>query len=434
MTSTRRPTSRRSTDPDDADDADDAGDLVMPVRRRAWAFAWLLLAACPAKRVQDTTQLADPVGGTDGNVISAMIAELQDDVLNAYERDEPPEIETAMIPPEIGGARIGVGPGDVLIAGELERAPSRWPLRVERDTPIEVHSKRLETHLAQDLSAAWVADELSWRVRFCGRTTVIPLRITMLYARDGDRWVPVFEHTSFGHAPSPRRDGQLYGTTIPAAVVTGDLRDALSRVASPVLFNQVARDPSVIASGPEAMLLGPDVTAEWHGADVIRGQLAPGRMTAEDRRIGTVGRSPGTATIAYWIGNVVADLPARPGVAAGKSRLRATMVFEKRRFVPTVPGTTDTTQRPESKSCGVDSTDCRWVLVQAHVSQPIGDQDLASRVFGTALTSTALESGEPLDVTCDDGSAAQIKVPEVAPRRPPAAASPQAPQGRSDNP
>lgn len=395
------------------------------MRRVAATAIALVLGACPGKAVKNTTPLADPISGSDGNVIAAMIAELQDDVLTAYERDEPPEIETAMIPPQIGGARIGVGPGDVLIAGELERAPSRWPLRVDRDTPTEVHSKRLETHLAQDLSAAWVFDELSWRISFCGRTAVIPLRITMLYARDGDRWVPVYEHTSFGHAPAPHPDGQLYGTTIPAAVISGDLRDELSRVATPVLFNQVARDPSVIANGPEALLLGPDINAEWHGPDAAHAQLAPGRMTAEERRIGTVGRTPGTATIAYWIGNVVADLPARPGVAAGKARLRATMVFEKRRFVTVVPGKkADPKDRPEARSCGVDPKNCRWVLVQAHVSQPIGDQDLATRVFGTALTSVALESGEPLQVTCDDGSpAASVKVPEAAPRaKAPAAA------------
>jgi hypothetical protein len=61
-------------------------------------------------------------------------------------------------------------------------------------------------------------------------------------------------------------------------------------------------------------------------------------------------------------------------------------------------------------------------MVQAHVSQPIGDQDLATRVFGTALTSTALESGEPLKVTCDDGSPQRVQskvtAPEAAPRRP----------------
>lgn len=381
----------------------------------------LVLAACPAKVTQNTTPLADSVAGNDGNVIAAMIAELQDDVLTAYERDEPPEIETGMIPAQIGGARIGVGPGDVLIASELERAPSRWPLRVDRETPIEVHSKRLETHLAQDLSAAWVFDELSWRISFCGRTSVIPLRITMLYARDGDRWVPVFEHTSFGHAPAPHHDGQLFGTTIPAAVVSGDLRDELSRVAAPVLFGQIARDPSIVATGPEALLLGPDINSEWHGPDVVRAVLANGRITAEDRRIGTVGRTPGTSTIAYWIGNVIADLPARPGVAAGKTRLRATMVFEKRRFVTVEPGKTrDPKERPEARSCGVDSKNCRWVLVQAHLSQPIGDQDLATRVFGTALNSVALESGEPLRVTCDDGGAPTV--PGAAPRSPTPAA------------
>jgi hypothetical protein len=261
-----------------------------------------------------------------------------------------------------------------------------------------------------------VFDEVSWRITFCGRVAVIPLRITMLYARDGDRWVPVFEHTSFANAAAPHHDGQLYGATIPAAVVTGDLRDELSRVASPVLFNQIARDPSVVANGPEAMLLGPDIAAEWHGADVVRAQLAAGRMTAEDRRIGTVGRSPGTSTIAYWIGNVIADLPARPGVAAGKARLRATMVFEKRRML----GPKD---RADQKSCGVEPKGCRWVMVQAHLSQPIGDQELATSVFGTALTSTALESGEPLAITCDDGSpTGKLKAPEVAPRRPTAAA------------
>lgn len=386
------------------------------MRRALAAAAVLALAACPGRNKSSTAPLADPVSSSDGNVVAGMLAELQDDVLTAYDRDEPPDVETGMVPPQIGGARIGVGPGDVLIAAELERAPSRWPLRIDRETPTLVRSKRLELHLAQDLSAAWVSDELSWRLELCGRTATIPLRVTMLYARDGDRWVQVFEHLSFGHAPAPHRDGQLYGATIPAAVVTGDLRDELSRVAAPLLFNQLSRDPSVIATGPEAMLLGPDITAEWHGADVLRAQLVPGRLSAEDRRIGTVGRSPGTSTIAYWIGNVVADLPARPGVGAGKARLRATFVFEKRRVQ-------NAKDKVDPRSCSAAPEGCRWVMVQAHVSQPIGDQDLATRVFGTALTSTALESGESLKITCDDGSPpvrvqSQVTAPEAAPRRP----------------
>ncbi|MDB4963730.1 MAG: hypothetical protein JWP01_3729 [Myxococcales bacterium] len=386
----------------------------------------VLLAACPGRQVKDRPVLADPVSGSDGNVIAAMIAELQDDVLTSYERDEPPDVETGMIPAEIGGARLGVGPGDVLIAGELERAPSRWPLRVERDLPTAIRSKRLETHLAQDLSAAWVYDELSWRIAMCGRTAVIPLRITMLYARDGDRWVPIFEHMSFGHTATPRRDGQLYGTRIPSKVVaTSDIVDELSAAMSPVL-SLGANRAAGLASGPEAMLLGPDVAAEWHGLDVLKAQLVPGpAKVVEDRRIGLVGRSVEGSTIAYWVGNVVADLPARPGYAAGKARLRTTFVFEKRRTVVSDPEDKARDPRHDARSCAVDDTDCTWVLVQGHVSQPIGDQELATRVFGTALLSSNLESGESLQLTCDDGSTSTATVPAgVLPAPPPAARTP----------
>lgn len=373
-----------------------------------------LLAGCPARQVKERPPLADPVAGSDGDVIAAMIAELQDDVLTSYERDEPPEVETGMVPADIGAARIGVGPGDVLVAAELERAPSRWPLRLDAGVAAEVRSKRLETHLAKDLSAAWVVDELSWRIPMCGRTAVIPLRITMLYARDGDRWVQVFEHMSFGHTPAPRRDGSLYGVRIPSrSVASSDFVDALSSAMSPVLSNNIAR-ATALATGPEAMLLGPDVYAEWHGQDVLSAKLAPGpARTVEDRRIGYVGRSLETATVAYWIGNVVASLPARPGIAAGKARLRTTFVFERRRAIrhqvsgaAADPAAEDARKRLEAKSCAEDATDCAWVLVQGHVSQPIGDQELATLVFGTALMSSSLESGEPLRLTCDDGSRA----------------------------
>lgn len=386
----------------------------MSGRARRWVPVLVaVLAGCPGRPVKQRTPLADPVAGSDGNVIAAMIAELQDDVLTSYERDEPPEVETGMVPPEIGAARIGVGPGDVLIAAELERAPSRWPLRVERDVATEVRSKRLETHLAKDLSAAWVADELSWRIPMCGRIAVIPLRITMLYARDGDRWVQVFEHMSFGHTAAPRRDGQLYGVRIPSkSVASSDFVDELSSAMSPVLSNSPNKG-AALATGPEAMLLGPGVYAEWHGLEVLRAQLVPGpARTVEDRRIGYVGRSLATATVAYWVGNVVASLPARPGIAAGKARLRTTFVFERRRAVrhqvsgepATDPAAEEIRKRLEAQSCAEDETDCAWVLVQGHVSQPVGDQDLATLVFGTALMSSNLESGEPLRLTCDDGS------------------------------
>lgn len=375
-----------------------------------------LVAGCPQRQEKAKPVLADPIAGNEGNLVASMIADLQDEVLTSYERDEPPDIETGMIPIEVGGARIGVGPGDVLIADELERAPSRWPLRVDRDMKTEVRSKRLETHLARDLSAAWVFDELSWRIHMCDRTAVIPLRITMLYARDGDRWAPIFEHMSFGHTPAPHPEG-LYGVRIPSkSVPSSDFVDELSSAVSPVLSQQAK--PTRVATGPEAMLLGPDVEAEWHGLDVIGAKLAAGPMkTVEDRRIGYVGRTLETATVAYWVGNVIADLPARPGGAGGKARLRTTFVFENRRVIKQEEDRSEADRKKlESMSCGDDPIDCQWVLVQGHVSEPIGDSELAAFVFGTALLSPNLESGEPLRLTCDDGSSPIPSAIPVAPR------------------
>ncbi|MGE0551613.1 MAG: hypothetical protein AB7O24_25710 [Kofleriaceae bacterium] len=372
------------------------------------------IAACGRTATSGPAALADPIGD-DGDVKDTITRELQDDVLASYERDDPPDVDTGMISAAIGAARIGVGPGDVLVADELHRAPSRWPLRIERDMPNEIRSKRLETHLAQDQSAAWVVDELSWRIRMCGRTAVIPLRLTALYARDGDRWVQVVEHVSFGSPPTPRRDGELYGKTVPPGSIpdSGDLRDELSRVVSP-LFSSAPRNANAIASGPEGVLLGPEIESEWHGVDVLTARLPIAKF--EERRIGTIGRSLASSTIAYWVGNIVADVPARPGVAAGKARLRVTFVFEHRRLVEhDVSSDDDPSAKratPEAKSCAADPEGCRWVLVQGHVSQPVGDQDLALKVFGTALMSSNLEGGEPLRLTCDDGAAA------TPPRRP----------------
>jgi len=377
------------------------------------ALLLLLLVGCPQRQEKVKPVLADPVAANDGNLVASIIAELQDEVLTSYERDEPPDVDSGMIPRDIGGARIGVGPGDVLIAEELERAPSRWPLRTDRDTKTGVRSKRLETHLARDLSAAWVFDELSWRIQMCDRTAVIPLRITMLYARDGDRWVPIFEHMSFGHTPAPHPDG-LYGVRIPSkSVPSSDFVDELSSAVSPVL-SQAAK-PARVATGPEAMLLGPDVEAEWHGLDVLGAKLATGPMkTVEDRRIGYIGRTLEKATVAYWVGTVIADLPPRAGVAGGKARMRTTFVFERRRAIAQDDSRSEAERKKlEAQSCGDNPTDCQWVVVQGHVSEPIGDSELAAFVFGTALLSPNLESGEPLKLTCDDGSTA-ISTPAPA--------------------
>lgn len=339
----------------------------------SWRIAALLaLAACPSAPVSKPQTLPDQVPIDDRDVRASLIAELRDFVLASYERQDEPELESTMIPPQIGQARIGVGPGDVLLALELVRPPSRWPLDVDPRVEPVARSKKLEVELSEDATAAWVFDEISWRVPMCGRTAIIPLRMTALFARDGDRWVEVYEHVSFGRTPVPLTDDKP-PKPIPTGVVSGDLRDELSAVLAQGLFRPTGRDPRLVSPGRDALLLGPDVPDEWHGADVAIARLGATRITAEGRRVGTVGRSLDVATVAYWVGNFVAEMPARPGVPAGEVYLRGTFAFEKRGK--------------------------RWVLVQGHLSQPTRDHDLATFIFGTALVSS-----KPLEVTCDDGS------------------------------
>jgi hypothetical protein len=346
-----------------------------------------LLAGCPRGGSKAT-------GGTEPTIVSdselarrqRLIAELQDEILASYERDELPEVETAMIPFEVGPARIGVGPGDVLFGDDVRRlAWSRWPLQLEPGTEARVHSKSLKIHLSHDkqVTAAWVSDELSWRILLCKRTAVIPLRMTALYAHDGDRWVQVFEHLSFGRMPTPTPDGALRGAPIREAVLDRGLSDDLSRSLNALLSAQSARVKQSVAAGASddptkpapTFLLGPDPDGEWVGTENVESiKLVDGKVTLDERRVGVIASGrPDKATIAYWVGNLVADLRHHPGTPASKVLMRGTFVFEKR--------------------------DDKWIIVQGHISQPIDDIDLASVVYGTALI-----RDKPLQITCDDGS------------------------------
>ena len=367
-----------------------------------WLAALAVLAGCPHS--QPTAQLkqrdqAANSADTDLDRRRRMIGELQDDILSSYERDDPPDTDTQLVDPRVGPARIGVGPGDVLFGEDVKlRASSRWPLFVLPGTPTTVRSKHLEIYLAADkpVSAAWMSDEVSWRISLCGRSAVIPLRMTALYAHDGDRWVSVFEHLSYGDVPVPT--AELYGLQLTPAVVDRGLADTLSRTLAPLLYRQTARLPALLSLDPDrradrdlsrpapTLLVAPDPDGEWHGADdLARAHVADGVLNPEDRRIGTIGPSAAASTIAYWVGNFVADVAGRPGVKAGKVRLRGTFVFEKR----------PPANHPR-EDCTRSGNDCTWLIVQGHVSKPIDDIDLAQRVFGTALVSE-----KPLQITCE---------------------------------
>lgn len=350
------------------------------------ALLLLALAACPSAPPPPKPVVVEQsyAAETDLQRRQRLMSELQDDILSSYERDDVPDVDTQLIDPKVGPARIGVGPGDVLFGDDVKlRASSRWPLFVEPGTPTSVRSKLLDIHLSSDrrVTAAWMSDELSWRITLCGRVATIPLRITALYAHDGDRWVEVFEHLSFGDVPVPT--AELYGLQFRTAVVDRGFADELSRTLSPLLYHQTARMPAVVALDPKHLaeddlrqpaptfLLAPDPDGEWHGtADISHAQLIDGVLDPDDRRISTVGPSLKDSTVAYWVGNFIGTLADRPGAKGGKVRLRGSFVFEKRND--------------------------KWLVVQGHISKPMDDMELASRVFGTALV-----SDKPLRITCD---------------------------------
>lgn len=364
------------------------------------ALLVLALAGCPGTPQKPTTRPDPSGGGTDSDAQrrARLVAELQDEILASYERDELPEVETTMIPRQVGPARINVGPGDVLFGDDVRRmAWSRWPLQLTPGTPTTVRSKHLEIHLSNDrpVSAAWMSDEISWRITLCNRIAVIPLRMTGLYAHDGDRWVQVFEHMSFGRIPELTSDGKLRGAPLvspaeacppppgpadrcpvfdhPKREVTEELARAVlgllsaqgDKIKASVSPARATDDPTQPAP---AVIIAPDPEGEWHGESLEAVRIVDGKLKLEESRVGVIGTSQKNATVAYWIGNLVADL-RQP---EGKVRLRATFVFEKR------SGT--------------------WVVVQAHISQAIDDIDLALRIYGTALIAE-----KPLQITCDDG-------------------------------
>jgi hypothetical protein len=352
--------------------------------RSSAALLLLALSACPRGKPQ-SRPVVEPRVASDSDLERRrrLIAELQDEILTSYERDELPEVETLLIDPQVGPARIGVGPGDVYYGEDVAHlASSRWPLQIEPGTPTTVRSKKLQIALSSDrhVSAAWTSDELSWRITLCGRTAVIPLRITSLYAHDGDRWVQVFEHLSFGRMPQPTSSGELRGKEIPEAVVDRDLSDTISRQLNAVISGDPSRISLVVAPSGSlddatkpapTFLLGPDPDGGWTGGAPESIRLVDGKLMLDRPRAGTIGR-PDKAVVAYWVGNLVADLRHHPGTAHSKVLMRGTFVLEKRQD--------------------------KWIVVQGHISQPIDDIDLAQIIYGTALI-----SDKPLRITCDDG-------------------------------
>jgi ketosteroid isomerase-like protein len=353
-----------------------------------------LCAGCPRKGGDGTVEPpSDPYPGREQSVRGLLLRDLEIEVLDGYDL---PTFETAVpataVSSRVGAVHIGVGPGDIT-AGKVGSI-DRWPLLPVDDIGERLdvaESKRLELHLSRDFSVAWTFDEISYRIPGClGRDgaykqVVIPLRMTQVYVRDGERWVPVLEHLSY-----PQRTAALVdrvGGLLGKKMRNG--RDPRPEVDAPLQAIVHALDPAItqaqrdaaFSSADDALAMWPDPNDELRRSAVVNGASLAAvydatKVTVESWRIGM---SPdptggvGGGSVAWMAATLRVDGRRAHGdaVEAAPLRLRATFVLEQR--------------------------DGHWEIVQSHVSSPIEDDALLAAVLGSAASGDTPAWQRPCD-------------------------------------
>lgn len=365
--------------------------MVGLVRMRvpaALACLAALSAGCPGGRRGGAAEPpGDPYPGREQSLSGILLRELEVEVLEGLDL---PTFETAVpataVSSRVGALHIGVGPDDVFSPrpggpGQIDR----WPLLPldELGARLDLaESKRLEMHLARDLTTAWTVDEVSYRIPGCvGRDgayklVVVPLRMTSLYVRDGERWVAVLEHLSYPQrvAELVDRADKLRGKKI----FNG--RDPRPEVEDPLEVLRRAIDPAlspedralVFAAGPDALALWPDPEQELRRGAVLSGASLGQMFDAATIKLESwrIGMSPdptggvGGGSVAWMAGTLRIDARRTLGddVEIVPMRVRATFVLEQREVGGAV----------------------RWQIVQSHVSAPVDDQELMEMVMGAS--------------------------------------------------
>jgi len=337
---------------------------------------------------------SDPYPGREESRSGVLLRELEVEVLEGYEL---PTFELAVpgtaVSAEVGAVHIGVGPLDI-DAGRSATASAvdRWPL-----LPVDelggrlddVESKRLEMHLAHDLTTAWVFDEVSYRIPGCVdrdggyKPVVVPLRMTSVFVRDGERWVAVLEHLSY-----PQRIADIVERAKgPVGARLGKRRDPRPEVTGAIELLQRAIAPELPdidrpllwAESDDALALWPDPDQELRRGAVVAGaSLAQafdaGKVTLESWRVG-MSPDPNGGVAGGSVAWIAGTLRVEARRARGDTieivplRLRATFVLERRDVAGAL----------------------RWQVVQSHVSVPVDDDTLMKVTLGES----ALAGGVP---------------------------------------
>jgi hypothetical protein len=230
-----------------------------------------------------------------------------------------------------------------------------------------LRSTDLQLHLSPDGQVAWVTDELRACVSVCGKQALLPLRLSAVYVRGGDRWVLAVEQVSY---PQPAAAliarGEASVKPIAAAVSQRAVApDLAGLVAHAVAATEKADREGLFSTEPDTIAWWPDPAHELHDGAIVTGPTLTTAFDAvsiapEGARVG-IGPSTGPGAIAWWAGTIL--VRARIAQADGTDgavpvRLRATFVLRK------------------------DAE--RWRIVASHVAAPISDELLAKEIAADA--------------------------------------------------
>jgi hypothetical protein len=318
----------------------------------------LAVACGGAKEKKTTVATVDPLQDL-GAGIEELRRDLESTVLENYSHLSLGNIEAYADSVADDGAiaLIGPRPRDLVVDGMTFR--DRRDRRMYRERDVRIYSKKLEMHLSEDGSSAWVADELSYRVPYADREAALALRYTAMFVRRSGRWEMVGEHMSYPLAvdraiafaraesfPKLRKMGKNIGK---------GAEEAASVVRRVHAGEREYRERHVSASASSLWWL-PDPSAEYRGEAIwsAPGVEASYGSGASLQRVGIVARAVSEGTIA-WVAEHL-FLRARAYDDDILVPLRALYVLER---------------------TGQD-----WQIVQAHLSVPLDDEQLNELIFG----------------------------------------------------
>ncbi len=224
------------------------------------------------------------------------------------------------------------------------------------DREPEFISKNLDQRIAATGELAWTYDEVSLRFLVDGRIASLPLRLSLIFTRDVDRWVIVHDHWSFPISV-PEIDRLSRAGELPVAEGLDPRRDSPSADALVKLVGQLENgDPRIreqrLSRAAGSLIVLPGIDGEYRETKIDSAptlvELFAGGRTVGLRSHRVESTASGEAA---WM---IADLVVR-GSDDLEIGLRASYVFEH-------------------SSSG-------WKVLHSHVSVPIPDGYL-ERILG----------------------------------------------------